>query len=284
MSDVDLAIETFGAATGENRIDPLLRGSMLHFPDYGQLVMTGDIHGHTRNFAKLQKYCDLEHTPVRHVILHELIHTPPESLESVDTSHLMMLEAAEWKCRYPEQVHFLQSNHELAQFTSHDIFKGGRSMLQDFKYGLMQAYGDRSEEVLEVVLEFIRSFPMAGRTPNGVFLSHSLPNAFDWPRFDQTMLDRQPTPQDLAHSGSAYLLVWGRQHPPEYLDRIAEELGVSLFIVGHQPQEQGFDVLGDRLIILASDHNHGVFLPFDLKKQYTVAELVSLIRPFAGVA
>src|SRR5262245_815567 len=44
-----------------NRQDPLREGSSLVFPNYGQVVMTGDLHGHRRNFEKLRRFCDLEH-------------------------------------------------------------------------------------------------------------------------------------------------------------------------------------------------------------------------------
>ena len=55
------------------------------------------------------------------------------------------------------------------------------------------------------------------------------------------------------------------------------------FIIGHQPQESGYAVLFDRMIILASDHNHGVFLPVDCRKKYTVDQLVERIRPYNAV-
>ena len=35
--------------------------------------------------------------------------------------------------------------------------------------------------------------------------------------------------------------------------------------------------------IFVSDHNHGVFLPVDCRKHYTIEDLVQRIRPFAGV-
>ena len=60
-------------------------------------------------------------------------------------------------------------------------------------------------------------------------------------------------------------------------------LNVDYFICGHQPQDMGYEVLHDRMIILASEHNHGVFLPFDLSKKLTLEKLVGNIRPFAGV-
>ena len=77
MTLIESAITTFRKAAEANLTDPVRRGSMLHFSDYNQVVMTGDLHGHRRNFEKIVKYCQLEHTPVRHVILHELIHEEP---------------------------------------------------------------------------------------------------------------------------------------------------------------------------------------------------------------
>ena len=46
MSDAVLAAEILLEAAELNRDDPLLSGSLLVFPDYGQVVMTGDLHGH----------------------------------------------------------------------------------------------------------------------------------------------------------------------------------------------------------------------------------------------
>ena len=68
-----------------------------------------------------------------------------------------------------------------------------------------------------------------------------------------------------------------------WLGKATEVLDVDFFICGHQPQETGYDVLHDRMIILASDHNHGVFLPLDLSKPVTIESLTRNIRPFASV-
>ncbi|MEK7732058.1 MAG: hypothetical protein AAB363_09420, partial [Planctomycetota bacterium] len=59
------AAGVFLEAARLNREDPLLRGSLLVFPNYGQVVMTGDMHGHRRNFEKLKRYCDLGHFGAR---------------------------------------------------------------------------------------------------------------------------------------------------------------------------------------------------------------------------
>ena len=283
MIDAVQAADILLEAAQLNLTDPLRRGALLEFPNYGQLVMTGDLHGHRRNFEKLRRFCDLEHFVPRHVILHEIIHEEVEGLEAVDRSFEVLIEAARWKCDFPDQVHFLQSNHELAQLTRHEITKGGRVVTVAFEQGIHETFGGQTDAVLRAINGYIQSLPLAGRTENRVFLSHSLPSPRDLPGFDPSVLTRVPTTADLADRGSAHALVWGRYHTEAALVVLAELLDVDTFICGHQPQEMGYDIWHDRLILLASDHNHGVFLPFDLAKPQTVADLARHIRPFAGV-
>ena len=284
MTIATTAAEVYREAARLSREDPFLQGSQLVFPNYGQLVMTGDLHGHRRNFEKLKKFCDLEHLAARHVILHELIHEDVTSLDGKDTSHEVLYDAARWKCDYPDQIHFLLSNHELAQIGRHEITKNGRVVTLDFESAVCGTYGNGADDVLRAMYEFIRSFAVAGRTANRVFLSHSLPAPRALPDFDPTVLARVPTAEDLHDRGSAHAIVWGRYHTPAALDTLSDLLDVDYFICGHQPQETGYDVVHDRMVILASDHNHGVFLPFDLGKPVTIDTLTSHIRPFAAVA
>ncbi|MCK6458048.1 MAG: hypothetical protein L6Q92_16155 [Phycisphaerae bacterium] len=278
------AATIFREAAVANRSDPLRRASTLHFPNYGQVVMTGDLHGHSHNFEKLRRYAMLDRASARHVILHELIHVETRP-GATDASHRLLLEAARYKRDFPEQVHFLQSNHELSQLTGHQILKNGRPVIEDFLAGIVETYG-RSDAVAvyEAIEEFLASFPIAARTPNRVWLSHSLPSVDDLRTFDAGVFERAPEPHDLAHGGAVYQLVWGRRFTAEHVAELARRLDVDWFIVGHQPQETGFDVMFDRLIILASDHSHGSFLPFDLSKPYTLEGLTANIRKFAAVA
>ncbi|NLX24131.1 MAG: hypothetical protein GXY55_20970 [Phycisphaerae bacterium] len=284
MTLIVSAIDTLRQATDLNLEDPVREGSMLCFGDYGQVVMTGDMHGHRHNFEKLVRYCRLETTPIRHVMLHELIHEEPERLGEADRSVELLLDAARWKTFFPEQIHFLQSNHELAQIQNHQITKGGRAVTEDFERGVAEVLGtSQIDSALEAINAFIASFPLIARTPNGVLFAHSLPDAHVLDDWDPDCV-RAPADQlDLSEGGSVYQLVWGRRHTPELLDRLAKAYHVEFFLLGHQPQEFGYEVLHNRLIILASDHNHGVFLPVDCRRKYTIGELVERIRPFVGV-
>ena len=123
MTEATEATSLFTEAAQLNLDDDLRDGSLLRFPDYGQVIMTGDLHGHRRNFQKLQQYCNLENYGPRHVVFHEIIHEEPADWTAGDTSHLLLLDAARWKCAFPDQVHFLQSNHELSQILGHENHK-----------------------------------------------------------------------------------------------------------------------------------------------------------------
>ncbi len=284
MTTIDSAIDTFRRAAELNLEDPVREGSLLAFPDYGQVVMTGDMHGHRRNFEKLVRFCRLESTPIRHVILHEMIHEEPASYGAADTSVELLLDAAQWKTFFPEQVHFLQSNHELAQLASHEISKGGRLVTDEFDRGVQEVFGSRRlDEALEAINAFIASFPIAGRTPNGVLFAHSLPDAEFIDEFDPRIVYHPAERLDLSVDGPVYQMVWGRRHNQALLDKIARALDVKLFVLGHQPQEFGYQVRHERVLILASDHNHGVFLPVDCRRAFEMEDLVERIRPFAGV-
>lgn len=283
-ADAKQAIETFRQAAELNRSDSLLKGSCLHFPDFGQLVMTGDMHGHLRNFEKLQRFARLEKTPVRHVILHELIHEETPAIGSPDESHYLLLQAAQYKCDFPEQVHFLQSNHELAQLTGGQITKAGHAVCDEFDAAVRTAYGPKHfDELLAAMHDLILSYPVAARTPNRIFCTHSLPDDRDMPTFDPAVIQRTPRLEDLAEQGSVHMLVWGRQWNVAQIQHLGKLFDADYFLVGHTPQEFGYSVLFDRVIILASDHSHGMFLPFDLKRPYTLDKLVKSLRKYVAV-
>jgi len=284
MTLIESAIDVFQRATELNLEDPSREGSLLCFPDYGQVVMTGDLHGHRRNFEKLVKYCQLESTPNRHVLLHEMIHADPVALGEADRSVEVLLDAAKWKAFFPEQVHFLQSNHELAQLQSHQITKGGRIVTDDFEQGVAEVLQSQQvDKALDTIDAFIASFPLAGRSANRIFFAHSLPDATMLDEFDPNCVHLPAEQLDLSEGGSVYQLVWGRRHTPELLDVLGKAYDVDFFLVGHQPQEFGYEMLHDRLIILASEHNHGVFLPVDCRRDYDIDSLTRRIRPFVGV-
>jgi hypothetical protein len=283
--DAAAAIATFREAACHNHEEPHRDGAILRLPAYGQAVMTGDLHGHLKNLEKLCKYAMLDRVHARHVILHELIHADLEALADVDHSHELLLAAAAYKCAHPEQVHFLQSNHELAQLTGYLIAKNGRVVCEEYDSAVYAAYGeDKAADVLDAMKDFIASFPIAIRTESRVWMSHSLPSVGEMQEFDAGVFTRPMTREGLEACRTTFRLVWGRRYTQAHIDALADLLDVDVFITGHQPQDQGFAHVHNRLIILASNHSHGTFLPFDLSKRNTPEQLVSNIRKFVEVA
>ncbi len=280
--DAQEASELLHEAASLNNGDPNLTGSMLRFGGAGQLVLTGDMHGNQQNFTKLQRYCQLDRSPGRYVVLHELIHAEPQPPEFLDLSIDLLLDAVRWKVTFPDNVYFLQSNHELSQLMRHEISKGGRSILSEFRRGLEHRFAADAERVLDAVDAYIASLPLALRTARGLFCAHSLPGSQTIGRFDYSIFDRRPTAVDYQPGGPAYELVWGRFQRPAEVDQFAEQLEVETIVVGHTPQDEGLYHDG-RMLIIASDHNHGVFVPVDLSKTPVADELARAARKFVSV-
>ena len=82
------------------------------------------------------------------------------------------------------------------------------------------------------------------------------------PKFDPTVINRKPSLEDLGESGSVHMMVWGRQWNAAQIEHLGKLFDADYFLVGHTPQEMGYATMLKRVLILASDHSHGVFLPF----------------------
>ena len=98
----------------------------------GEVWIAGDIHDHRNNFRKLIAAADLGNNPQRHLILQELIHGDHYDEKGAEDSWEMLYKAAELKCDFPQQVHFLFANHDLAQIHGEGIMKAGLSVCEAF--------------------------------------------------------------------------------------------------------------------------------------------------------
>lgn len=293
LRDPDVVIDVFDRAAQANLNTPLRKGAAVHLPNKGRLLMTGDLHDHGLNFHRILKLAQLHKSPTNHLILHEVIHGPAR-INGRDLSIRMLARVAALKLEFPDQVHVLQSNHELAQCLGEGIMKDGVSVIDAFDEGLIMLFDERADEVREAMARYIKTLLLAVRCANGVFCCHSLPAPRRIERFDKTILDRVPTDEDLSGpvagsrlsgggAGSAHDMVWGRHHNQKIADELAEAWNAKVFVMGHQPAEMGYETEGDTILILASDHDHGVALPIDLSRRYTRDQLVEELVPLASV-
>jgi hypothetical protein len=276
-------ISLFHSAAHDAAIDTLRNAQMLCFPGEGSLYVAGDLHNHTRNFQRLQKAADLGNNPGRHVILQELIHGGPLGASGEDRSLGLLIEALQWSAAFPGRIHFLLANHDMAQVLNIAIMKDGYDLTDRFSRYINLTFGPNAPQVHEALAAYLRALPLAAITATGIFLSHSLPAARDLASFDRTIVRRDLTPEDWARTGSIYQMIWGRNQTQEVLDRVSKMWYADLFVCGHQQQDAGSKTLGDRMLIIDSSHNHGVYLPIDLARSYTLETLAAEVVPLASV-
>jgi len=264
--------------------DRFRHGNLIYLPFDVQLIATGDIHGHRRNFERIVAYADLANNPDRHILLQEIIHGGPKDAQGGCLSYKLLFDVVHYKLNFPDRVHIIMGNHDIAYINNSKIMKDGKEMNRSMRLALEREFQQAGADIKLAIRQFLLSQPLAARTENRIWLSHSLPSDHFADKFDRQILDRQLKTSDCEKPGSAYLLTWGRNFSQQTLDKMAELFDVDIFILGHQPQQQGWSRAGKNLIIIASDHNHGCLLPIDLAKSYTVQMLIDSIVPLASIS
>lgn len=254
-------------------------GNVIHLSGPGRVLVAGDLHGNWRNFERIQKLADLDNNPNTHLILQEIIHGGPEDDYGGCLSYKLLFEAIRYKIRFPDQVHILLGNHDTAAITNSSVLKAGKEMNRAMQQAMQRHFDDDYTNVYDALVEYLMSQPLAVRTSNRIWISHSLPADRYVENFDLSILNRDYTLEDIERPNPVYLLTWGRRHSQKSLTRLAEMFDVDVFVLGHQPQETGWSLTGHNAIIVASEHSFGCVLQFDLTERYTAAELSNCVIP-----
>jgi hypothetical protein len=276
-------IDLLNKGARANNADEFRRGNLIHLPAAGSLIVGGDIHGHRRNFERIVAFADLENNPERHVILQEIIHGGPQDAEGGCLSYKLLFDVVRYKLSFPHRVHIVMGNHDTTFINGAEVMKNGKEMNRAMYLALEREFREARDDIILAMKQFLFSQPLAVKCENRIWLSHSLPSDRLVGKFDREVFDRQLEFDDCENPGSAYLLTWGRKHSQALLDKMAKLFDVDIFILGHQPQQQGWYQAGKNLVIIASDHNHGCLLSLDLAKSYTMEELIDLILPLASI-
>lgn len=290
LADPDAVIDALNRGAEANRDADCRNGSIDEIRPPGQLIATGDLHDNPMHFETLVQAAgltpDCADADRRHLTLHEIIHSD-RLMHGMDFSYRAITKVAQLKADYPEFVHVLLANHELAQMLKSPVLKDGIKCVEAFEMGLHYAFGGESDRVEAAIDDFIRSMPLALRchcsSPTGggldVLCSHSLPDPAMMQRFDPEVLSRDLTDDDYTpRQGSAHLMVWGRGYDAELLEDLVERWGVNWFILGHEHAEFGSAFVPPNAVILNSDHQHGVCLPLDLAEMPGPEHAMSMVR------
>ncbi len=265
---IERIIAVFAQAAEANRNTPGRQGSVVELSAEmaDDVMITGDLHGHRRNFNLIKKIAKLDRRPRRHLILQEVCHGGPMYPQNGGCmSHTLLEDVAKLKNEYPERVHFLLGNHELAELTDYPIQKNKQMLNLLFRLGLQQMYGPAADKVREAFFPFLRSCPLAARLPGGVFVSHSIPEYADTDPFDKTIFSRQLDDGEFYERAGIFKLVWGRDYRQENAEAFARLVDAKVLINGHEPCPEGFDAPNDIQLIVdcCSDKASYVILPTD---------------------
>jgi hypothetical protein len=278
---VEEIVAVFAQATQANLLTSTRQGNVvvLAAESADEVMITGDLHGHRRNFNRIKKIAALDKHPRRHLVLQEVCHGGPIYLQNAGCmSHTILEDVAILKTKFPEQVHFILGNHELAELTDFPIQKNKQLLNALFRMGLQQMYGEATEKIREAYLPFLQSCPLAVSLPYGVFISHSIPESADMQEFDPEIFNREISYSEFFEQSSIFQMVWGRDYSQENAQAFADLVGARILITGHEPCLEGFHAPNDLQIVLdcCSDAASYLMLPTD--EELSHAEIIRRVR------
>jgi hypothetical protein len=274
-------VATFGRATEANWQTPGRQGNVvLLTPDLAEEVMiTGDVHGHRRNFNLIKTTAALDRHPRRHLVLQEVCHGGPTYPQTGGCmSHTVLEDVAALKAKYPERVHFLLGNHELAELSDYPIQKNKQMLNLLFRLGLQQMYGTASDQVREAFVPFLQSCPLAIRLPHGVFISHSLPEDVDTRKFDLSIFTRKLDAIDFCERTGVFQFLWGRDYRQENARAFAAMVAAKVLINGHEPCAEGVCAPNDTQVIIDCCGEKAGYVILSTDRPWTQAEILERVQ------
>ncbi|MEE2707045.1 MAG: metallophosphoesterase [Planctomycetota bacterium] len=278
---IENVIATFEQATAANARTDSREGNLIELKkDWADDVMiSADLHGNRPNFNKIRNIADLKNHPKRHLIIQEVCHGGPVYPNTGGCmSHMMLEDVARLKVQFPDQVHFLLSNHELAELTDYPILKNQKMLNLLFRFGMQEMYGSAADNVRQAMLPFIRTLPLAVRVEHGIWISHTIPERCDQRGFDEKLLDVELGPNDVGEGTPVFEFVWGRDFRQENADAFAKKVEANVMIHGHEPCPQGFDTPNSRQIIIDSHAENARYIILPVGERLSQDDVVQRIK------
>ncbi len=258
-------------------------GSTIHLNAPDHITITGDLHDHGPNLLAAARVANPDEQAGRHVVFQEVIHGP-RFVNGCDLSIRTLARLAHAKMHFPTTLHHILSNHELAQINGEGILKNGKNTIEAFDEGISFAFPNEAKRIRQALTLYVQSLPLAICTSNRILIAHSVPSPRHLEKFDPRVLHRNLQPSDLMRGSDAHKMVWGRNQDNATLDALAAAWDVDWFVLGHQPAEMGFEPLGNRALILNTDHEHAAVLTLDLSENHTLESLEQACLPLAAIA
>ncbi|WP_020471337.1 metallophosphoesterase [Zavarzinella formosa] len=252
MPDPDKLLTMLYRVADAVRQTPGRRGRFVELRDIDELIVAGDMHGHIGNFQAIYKIADLAKNPRRHLVLQEVIHGTFHYPTGGDKSHQLLDLFSALKCQFPKQVHLLMGNHELSQWTNRPVMKNDADLNTLFMEGVNTAYGpEKGPGIYAGYMRLFGVLPLALRTSNRIFISHSLPRPKHLDRFDLRHLETDSFPaEDLTVGGSVYELLWGRDTKADHSRAFLNKVSADWLVSGHIAFETGYSFPSEHHLIV----------------------------------
>jgi Calcineurin-like phosphoesterase len=279
MPDPSRLLTTLRRAVELTRLTPGRKGRLITLQDAEDVLVSGDLHGNVGNFQVLMRTAELGTHPRRHLILQEVVHSPFRYPGGGDKSHQLLDLYAALKCQFPERVHLLMGNHELAQWTSRPIIKEEENFNELFAKGVREAYADAALGIYAAYVDLFAVLPLAVRLSNRVFISHSLPAAKYLPDFDPAQLEAEALPSSAyAPNGVVFGLLWGRDTGQPHVEQFLQKVDAEWLVSGHIPCDEGYALPNDRQVILDCAKSPAAYCLLPANRPLSREEIVARIH------
>ena len=163
-------------------------------------------------------------------------------------------------------------NHEYAELVGEEIMKGGICLNILFREAMKRRYGERYEDSREELSRFLESWPLAVRTENRLFLSHSTPETEAVQHFDLDFF-RNRKDNFYEDGDLVYSLLWSRDYSDAGAEEFARRMDADVLIVGHTACKNGYSTPSRHHVIVDSKDRNGCFLKLRLDRTHTLEEV-----------
>lgn len=242
----------------------LEKRDLIELPPKGKALIVTDLHGNLKDYAKLMDLWKIISNRKHHLIFTgDLINAIGQEADG----SIEILESLIEELKINKKLHVLLGNHEWATIVQASIYKGGENQVRNFENLLKERFRDRWQEKLSEYIKFFKTFSIAVKTANGVFISHAGP---------PKNIKRQGKIVNITEEGyfqnqALYEILWNRygDYTKKDVENFLNIMGCKVMIVGHTPVN-GVKTIGKQIII-SSSYSKGkkACILLDLEKEIT---------------
>jgi hypothetical protein len=252
------------------------QGSILNISAHDEVLLSGDLHGNTKNLDIILKQAELDKYPNRHLILQEIIHSRGILVNQCDFSFIEVLKALKYANKYPNRVHIILGNHDYNMYMGKETAMKKRRVNKYFERGLKKIFVQFDELILnEYKKNIIPYFPVAIEYGNIIF-SHSNPNFKKFSDFQyRNLFETIP----LHKNRHVAAIVEGRDHSLSTVEKYLNQTNAKVSIIGHEICRLGYEIPHAKQLIIDSCHPYGFYLLCKQGNYQTQSMLHSWLHP-----